>query len=171
MLKTPEVRTSLLRLGVADIMTMSAPEFATFVAGEGQEVAADHQGDRIQGAVARRDSETHASKSAHLHCSSPRSSDCRLAAPRRRSNIPDRVIKLVVPFVPGSPVDVLARVVSQQMTTRLGQSVVIENRPGAGTSTATKQVQSSPADGYTLLMSGRTSSMSVCSIPTSASTR
>jgi tripartite-type tricarboxylate transporter receptor subunit TctC len=68
---------------------------------------------------------------------------------------PDRVIKLVVPFVPGSPVDVLARVVSQQMTTRLSQSVVIENRPGAGTSTATKQVQSSPADGYTLLMSGQ----------------
>ena len=65
------------------------------------------------------------------------------------------MIKLVVPFVPGSPVDVLARVVSQQMTTRLGQSVVIENRPGAGTSTATKQVQSSPADGYTLLMMGQ----------------
>ncbi|MBX9775645.1 MAG: tripartite tricarboxylate transporter substrate binding protein [Xanthobacteraceae bacterium] len=68
---------------------------------------------------------------------------------------PDRVIKLVVPFVPGSPVDVLARVVSRQMTARLGQSVVIENRPGAGTSTATKQVQASPADGYTLLMSGQ----------------
>ena len=81
------------------------------------------------------------------------------------------MIKLVVPFVPGSPVDVLARVVSQQMTTRLGQSVVIENRPGAGTSTATKQVQSSPADGYTLLMAGRTSPMSACSIPTSASIR
>ena len=60
------------------------------------------------------------------------------ASPRRRSNIPIRD-QAGVPFVPGSPVDVLARVVSQQMTTRLGQSVVIENRPGAGTSTATKQ--------------------------------
>jgi len=68
---------------------------------------------------------------------------------------PDRVIKLVVPFVPGSPVDVLARVISQQMTTRLGQSVVIENRPGAGTSTATKQVQAAAPDGYTLLMMGQ----------------
>jgi tripartite-type tricarboxylate transporter receptor subunit TctC len=68
---------------------------------------------------------------------------------------PDRAIKLVVPFVPGSPVDVLARVVAQQMTVRLGQSVVVENRPGAGTSTATKQVQSSPPDGYTLLMMGQ----------------
>ena len=76
------------------------------------------------------------------------------AAPAQAQQYPDRVIKLVVPFVPGSPVDVLARVVSQQMTARLGQSVVVENRPGAGTSTATKQVQASP-----------------CSIPTSASTR
>jgi tripartite-type tricarboxylate transporter receptor subunit TctC len=77
------------------------------------------------------------------------------ALPASAQQYPDRAIKLVVPFVPGSPVDVLARVVSQQMTTRLGQSVVIENRPGAGTSTATKQVQSSPADGYTLLLSGQ----------------
>jgi tripartite-type tricarboxylate transporter receptor subunit TctC len=77
------------------------------------------------------------------------------AAPANAQQYPDRAIKLVVPFVPGSPVDVLARVVSQQMTTRLGQSVVVENRPGAGTSTATKQVQSSPADGYTLLLSGQ----------------
>ena len=76
-------------------------------------------------------------------------------APAQAQQYPDRVIKLVVPFVPGSPVDVLARVVSQQMTTRLGQSVVIENRPGAGTSAATRQVQASPADGYTLLMSGQ----------------
>jgi tripartite-type tricarboxylate transporter receptor subunit TctC len=76
-------------------------------------------------------------------------------APAQAQQYPDRVIKLVVPFVPGSPVDVLARVVSQQMTTRLGQGVVIENRPGAGTSAATRQVQASPPDGYTLLMSGQ----------------
>src|SRR5690242_16834595 len=76
-------------------------------------------------------------------------------SPAQAQPYPDRVIKLVVPFVPGSPVDVLARVVSQQMTARLGQSVVIENRPGAGTSTATKLVQASPPDGYTLLMSGQ----------------
>ena len=78
-----------------------------------------------------------------------------IAAPAQAQQYPDRLIKLVVPFVPGSPVDVLARVVSQQMTTRLGQGVVIENRPGAGTSAATRQVQASPPDGYTLLMSGQ----------------
>ena len=76
-------------------------------------------------------------------------------APAHAQHYPERPIKLVVPFVPGSPVDVLARVMSQQMTTRLGQPVVVENRPGAGTSTATKQVQSSPPDGYTLLMMGQ----------------
>jgi tripartite-type tricarboxylate transporter receptor subunit TctC len=69
---------------------------------------------------------------------------------------PDKPIKLVVPFVPGSPVDVLGRVVSQQLGTRLGQSVVVDNRPGGGTSTATKAVAAAPADGYTLLMSGQT---------------
>jgi tripartite-type tricarboxylate transporter receptor subunit TctC len=77
-------------------------------------------------------------------------------APAQGQQYPDHAIKLVVPFVPGSPVDVLARVISQQMTTRLGQSVVIDNRPGAGTSTATKLVQSAPPDGYTLLMMGQT---------------
>jgi tripartite-type tricarboxylate transporter receptor subunit TctC len=69
---------------------------------------------------------------------------------------PDKPIKLVVPFVPGSPVDVLGRVVSQPLGARLGQSVVLDNRPGAGTSTATKAVAAAPADGYTLLMSGQT---------------
>jgi tripartite-type tricarboxylate transporter receptor subunit TctC len=77
-------------------------------------------------------------------------------APAQAQPYPERPVKLVVPFVPGSPVDVLARVMSQPMTTRLGQSVVVENRPGAGTSTATKQVQSAPADGYTLLAMGQT---------------
>src|ERR1700704_1690060 len=59
---------------------------------------------------------------------------------------PERPIKLVVPFVPGSPVDVLGRVVSQQLGTRLGQSVVVDNRPGGGTSTATKAVAAAPAE-------------------------
>ena len=76
--------------------------------------------------------------------------------PAHAQTYPDRIIKIVVPFVPGSPVDVLARVVSQQLGTHLGQSIIIENRPGAGTSTATKQVAAAAPDGYTLLMSGQT---------------
>ena len=78
-----------------------------------------------------------------------------VASPAQAQQYPDRVIRMIVPFVPGSPVDVLARVVSQEMGKRLGQNVVVENRPGAGTSTATKQVQSAAPDGYTLLMMGQ----------------
>ena len=62
------------------------------------------------------------------------------AGEARAQTYPDKVIKLVVPFVPGSPVDVLARAVSQPLSVRLGQQVVIDNRPGAGTSTASKAV-------------------------------
>jgi tripartite-type tricarboxylate transporter receptor subunit TctC len=69
---------------------------------------------------------------------------------------PDKVIKLVVPFVPGSPVDVLARAVTQHLSMRLGPQIIIDNRPGAGTSTASKAVAAAAPDGYTLLMSGQT---------------
>ena len=76
-------------------------------------------------------------------------------APAHAQDFPDKPIKLIVPYVPGSPVDVLARVVTQQLSTRLGQNVIIENRTGAGTSTATKAVAAASPDGYTLLMSGQ----------------
>ena len=51
---------------------------------------------------------------------------------------PSKPIKMIVPYTPGSPVDVLARVVTQQVSARLGQSIVIDNRPGAGTTIGTK---------------------------------
>ncbi len=74
----------------------------------------------------------------------------------RAQAYPDKVIKLVVPFVPGSPVDVLARAVTQHLSARLGQNVIVDNRPGAGTSTASKAVAAAAPDGTTLLMSGQT---------------
>jgi tripartite-type tricarboxylate transporter receptor subunit TctC len=67
---------------------------------------------------------------------------------------PDKVIKLVVPFTPGSPVDVLGRVIAQQMSKRLGQNVIIENRPGAGTTIGAKAVAAADPNGYTLLLTG-----------------
>jgi tripartite-type tricarboxylate transporter receptor subunit TctC len=70
-------------------------------------------------------------------------------------NYPDKLIKLIIPYVPGSPVDVLGRVITQQLSTRLGQNVIIENRPGGGTGIATKAVAAASPDGYTLLMSGQ----------------
>jgi tripartite-type tricarboxylate transporter receptor subunit TctC len=65
---------------------------------------------------------------------------------------PSKPVKLIVPYTPGSPVDVLARVVTQPLSIRLGQTVVIDNRPGAGTTIGTKVAASAEPDGYTLLI-------------------
>jgi tripartite-type tricarboxylate transporter receptor subunit TctC len=67
---------------------------------------------------------------------------------------PSRPVKMIVPYAPGSPLDVLARGVSDRLSTRLGQSVVIDNRPGAGTTIGTKAAASASPDGYTLLAIG-----------------
>src|SRR5205807_3797771 len=64
---------------------------------------------------------------------------------------PTRPIKLIVPFPPGGPVDVTARIVSQYLPLMLGQSVIVENRSGAGGALGAKAVASADPDGYTLL--------------------
>jgi tripartite-type tricarboxylate transporter receptor subunit TctC len=69
-------------------------------------------------------------------------------------NYPDRTIKIVVPYPPGGPADVSARLVTRPMSSRLGQAVVIENQPGAGGRTAAKGVAQSAPDGYTLQLGG-----------------
>jgi tripartite-type tricarboxylate transporter receptor subunit TctC len=66
---------------------------------------------------------------------------------------PDRPIKLILPFTPGSPNGVLARLVIPSISAQLGQTVVLEPRPGGGTSIGTKAVMGAEADGYTLLFS------------------
>jgi tripartite-type tricarboxylate transporter receptor subunit TctC len=65
---------------------------------------------------------------------------------------PDKPIRIVVAFAPGSSTDVVARSLAQTLTVAMGQTVVVENRPGAGGNIATVQVAKAPADGYTLLM-------------------
>ena len=67
---------------------------------------------------------------------------------------PSRVIRIVVPNIAGAPGDVAARLIAQQLQTRLGQSVIVENRPGAGQTTGTKAAAAAAPDGYTLLMGG-----------------
>jgi tripartite-type tricarboxylate transporter receptor subunit TctC len=74
----------------------------------------------------------------------------------RAQAYPNRVIKIVVPFTPGSPVDAAARVLVQHLQTRLNQSVIVENRPGAGTTIGMKAVAAAEPDGYTLLLNGAT---------------
>ncbi len=65
---------------------------------------------------------------------------------------PNKLIRLVVPFTPGGSTDILGRTLGQQLTQAWGQSVVIDNVPGAGGSIGADKVAKAPADGYTLLM-------------------
>jgi tripartite-type tricarboxylate transporter receptor subunit TctC len=65
---------------------------------------------------------------------------------------PERSLRIVVPFAPGGGTDVVARTLAQEMAKDLGVSVIIENRPGAGTIVGTQAVAVSRPDGYTLLM-------------------
>jgi tripartite-type tricarboxylate transporter receptor subunit TctC len=65
---------------------------------------------------------------------------------------PQRAIKMVVPFPPAGATDVVGRIVAQKLTERLGQSVVVENRPGAGGAIGSDLVAKSAPDGYTILM-------------------
>lgn len=71
-------------------------------------------------------------------------------------NYPSRVIRIVVPFTPGGPQDVNARLIGQKLTEAWGQPVVIENRAAAGGIVATEYVSKASPDGYTLLMGNPT---------------
>jgi len=65
---------------------------------------------------------------------------------------PERIVRIVVPFAPGGGTDVVARTLAQDMAKDLGVTVMIENKPGAGTIIGTQAVATSAPDGYTLLM-------------------
>ena len=70
------------------------------------------------------------------------------------ASFPDHPIKLIVPFTAGGNVDISARTIAQGLTEQLGQSIIVENKPGANTMIGTDFVAKSAADGYTLLLAG-----------------
>jgi tripartite-type tricarboxylate transporter receptor subunit TctC len=74
-----------------------------------------------------------------------------LATSASAQTYPTKPIRMIVPFTPGSPVDASARVIAKEMQARLGQSIVLDNRPGAGTTLGAKAAAGAEPDGYTLL--------------------
>lgn len=91
---------------------------------------------------------------------------CMIALPvvvgegRAQSHYPERVIKMIVPAPAGGQTDVMARLIAQKMQQPLGQSVILENRPGAGGALAARAAASADPDGYTLFY-GNTSTLAV----------
>jgi tripartite-type tricarboxylate transporter receptor subunit TctC len=77
-----------------------------------------------------------------------------LAAAVQAQDYPQRPIRLIVGFTPGGSTDLVGRLVAARLTERLGQQVVIDNRPGASGLIAAEMVSKSQPDGYTLLVSG-----------------
>jgi tripartite-type tricarboxylate transporter receptor subunit TctC len=86
---------------------------------------------------------------------------CALALPASAADYPDHAIKMIVPFAAGGGTDVLARIIAQNLNSKWGQPVVVENQPGASGGIGTRAVMKAPPDGYTLLMASTGALMAV----------
>jgi tripartite-type tricarboxylate transporter receptor subunit TctC len=90
-----------------------------------------------------------------------------LAAPfAAAQDYPNKPVRIIVPFAAGGPADVYARFLAQRLQESMGQTFVVDNRPGAGSIIGTDAVAKSPADGYTLLLMSNTHTVNESLIPT-----
>src|SRR5262245_41680973 len=76
--------------------------------------------------------------------------------PAHAQGYPNKPIRIVIGYTPGGAADAIARVVGEAMQRQLGQTVTVDNRPGAGSTLASDLVARAGADGYTLLLAGGT---------------
>ena len=81
--------------------------------------------------------------------------------PRAAAGYPDHAIKMIVPFAAGGGTDVLARIIAQNLNSKWGQPVVVENQPGASGAIGTRAAMKAAPDGYTLLMASTGALMAV----------
>ena len=85
---------------------------------------------------------------------------CLFAGSTLAQEYPTRPIRIVVPFSPGGAVDGPTRAIAQELSRRLKQQVIIDNKPGAGATIGSEMVARSPPDGYTLLLASQTNAIS-----------
>src|SRR4029077_2947626 len=83
-----------------------------------------------------------------------------LARPAAAQSFPTEPIRMIVPFPPGGPIDTMGRMVANDLSNRLGQQGIVDNRAGAGSTPGTKRAAAGEPDGYTLLF-GSSGSLAV----------
>lgn len=87
------------------------------------------------------------------------------ASPAHAQNYPNRPIRVIVPFSAGGAVDGPMRIIAQELSKRLGQGVIVENKPGAGATIGSEIVAKAAPDGYTLLLASQTNAISATLYP------
>src|SRR6201996_4578480 len=90
----------------------------------------------------------------------------RSAATAQGTAYPSRPVRWIVPYTAGGATDVLSRLICQRLSDRLGQSFVVDNKPGAGSNIGTQAVINAPPDGYTLLLTSTANAINASFDPT-----